>query len=441
MKMKLAPILLISMLFLIVMCRTAYCDDTWVGTDTTGNAYRTGNVGIGTTSPSHKLEVKDGELAVSINNDVRNVYGLNISQLNDLNKYYRPLGFIHYNNGSLRISGQLCGHSDVIGKANVDITISKRGSFLVNGYVFGKIGRSDIEIFEDSYGSLCVYLITNQWSEVNIDISAAGTDGHAYVSIGDPMTIVPEGSLIFTLSSDAGNVLRSSNSGHIGIGTSSPQGVLDVGDYAGAAIKIRDSRANPDIVPDDIAGGRIDFIAGEDWKHVMTSIRSVSSGTWYRTSHDYGASGYADIVFYTTPFQNLSDVLDEDDPNTLEERVRITHDGKVGIGTTTPDNKLDVKGTIRAEEIKVESGWSDFVFDQDYHLPSLDLVESFIKENKHLPDIPSAKEVQADGLSVADMTAKQMQKIEELTLYLIDLKKENVKLQERISALECRSGR
>jgi hypothetical protein len=118
--------------------------------------------------------------------------------------------------------------------------------------------------------------------------------------------------------------------------------------------------------------------------------------------------------------------------------------GNVGIGTTTPGTyKLAVNGTIRAKEVKVESNWSDFVFEESYNLPSLNHVESYIKENKHLPDIPSAKEVEKEGLSMADMMKKQMQKIEELTLYVIEQNKkletvikENEQLKSRMSELE-----
>jgi len=110
--------------------------------------------------------------------------------------------------------------------------------------------------------------------------------------------------------------------------------------------------------------------------------------------------------------------------------------GNVGIGTNTPQSKLTVNGTITAKEIKVESGWSDFVFEETCDLPSLNSVESYIKRNGHLPDIPSANEVEQQGLSVSEMLAKQMQKIEEMTLYLIQQKKENDRLKERVVMLE-----
>lgn len=115
--------------------------------------------------------------------------------------------------------------------------------------------------------------------------------------------------------------------------------------------------------------------------------------------------------------------------------------GKVGIGvdpgTMTGDYKLAVQGTIVAEEIIVDvSVFPDFVFENGYRLPSLEQLETQIKESKHLPGIPSAKEVQANGMPVSEIITKQMQKIEELTLHLISLKKENDALQERVTALE-----
>jgi hypothetical protein len=120
------------------------------------------------------------------------------------------------------------------------------------------------------------------------------------------------------------------------------------------------------------------------------------------------------------------------------DRLIIDGSGNIGIGTASPQSKLAVNGAITAMEIVVtDTGWADYVFSDNYSLPSLDEVESFIKVNKHLPDMPSEKEVTAKGLSVSEMMTKQMQKIEELTLYVIALKKENDALKTENSSLQA----
>lgn len=118
------------------------------------------------------------------------------------------------------------------------------------------------------------------------------------------------------------------------------------------------------------------------------------------------------------------------------DRMFIRRDGNVGIGTTTPDHKLDVNGRIRAKEIKVETDWSDFVFNEDYTLKSLEEVETYISKNKHLPDIPSEAEVKAKGINLGEMNAKLLQKIEELMLYTIAQDKEIKKLKSENSRIE-----
>jgi Leucine-rich repeat (LRR) protein/PKD repeat protein len=114
--------------------------------------------------------------------------------------------------------------------------------------------------------------------------------------------------------------------------------------------------------------------------------------------------------------------------------------GNVGIGTMhTQGFRLSVDGKIRASEIiKVypQGQWSDFVFEDKYRLRPLSEVEQFIKVNGHLPDIPSAKEVEKDGVELGSMDAKLLQKIEELTLYVIELKKENESMKTDIKRLK-----
>ncbi len=104
--------------------------------------------------------------------------------------------------------------------------------------------------------------------------------------------------------------------------------------------------------------------------------------------------------------------------------VMNTNTGFVGIGTLNPTSRLSVNGSIRSKEVVVETGWADYVFDKKYKLKTLDEVEKFIEENNHLPGIPSAAEIEKNGLQLGDTQKKMMEKIEELTLYVIALKKE-----------------
>lgn len=97
----------------------------------------------------------------------------------------------------------------------------------------------------------------------------------------------------------------------------------------------------------------------------------------------------------------------------------------VGIGTIYPSHKLAVNGTIRSKEVIVETiNWPDYVFAKEYQLPSLASIEKFISEHKHLPNIPSASEMETNGQYLGETQKKMMEKIEELTLYIIQLNKE-----------------
>ena len=111
-------------------------------------------------------------------------------------------------------------------------------------------------------------------------------------------------------------------------------------------------------------------------------------------------------------------------------------EGNVGIGTEHPDKELTVNGTIHTTEVLVSAVGADFVFEEDYKLKTLEEVENFVNENNHLPDIPSAAEMKQDGMELGKMGTKLLQKIEELTLYVIELAKKNKELKKKIEAMK-----
>jgi hypothetical protein len=187
---------------------------------------------------------------------------------------------------------------------------------------------------------------------------------------------------------NAGNVYF--NTGNVGIGTATPTAKLDVHG------SIRTNYAPILLTADDYHGlGWFDTYAG-----------SAIDGP---VLFGYGGGSLATNTGGTT--KNI---------------LIWKEDGSVGIGTDkTGDFKLSVEGKIRAREIEVNPDmWADYVFAKDYNLMSFEELENFITINKHLPNIPTAKEVAENGLKLGEMQIKQMEKIEELTLYLLEIKKQ-----------------
>jgi len=189
-----------------------------------------------------------------------------------------------------------------------------------------------------------------------------------------------------------------SSGGNVGIGTTVPDAKLSV--VGNISMPLLSS---------------IGFGQSDRFSYDSKSIGNYTLG-WYGDSQNTGAamsylSSYGGIKFFTQS----------------SARVTITQNGNVGIGTTIPDTKLAVLGTIHSNEVKVDLNVPapDYVFESAYQLPTLDELSTYIKVNKHLPEVPAACTMEENGVNLGEMNMLLLKKIEELTLYVIELKKQN----------------
>ncbi|MFL9485702.1 hypothetical protein ACI6Q2_23165 [Chitinophagaceae bacterium LWZ2-11] len=246
------------------------------------------------------------------------------------------------------------------------------------------------------------------------------------------LTLFPSGNIgIGQGTIDNGNILQVGGSGsfagNVGIGTAHPSWYNHGGNNIVAEISNSNTTLN----------SQAHLLLSTGATDANTSIGTIS---WAMPNITSGSKGMAFIAAVTGAYSTVSnpstyltfynrDVSD----NNWAERMRIAENGNVGIGTANPGSyKLAVEGKLGARKVVVTqaANWPDYVFDSSYTLTPLALVEQFIKDNKHLPDVPSAKEVTDKGLDVGDNQAVLLKKIEELTLYMIEMKKENEALKK-----------
>jgi hypothetical protein len=230
-----------------------------------------------------------------------------------------------------------------------------------------------------------------------------GPGGHAFYSIQNNHTL-------FALGID--------REGKIGIGTISPMAKLHVngsvrGNQSGA-LRIDTGYGYVDVGPKEAGAA-----------HFSTNRAKYQFDKPVQSDTGVFSSGNADLTLQTAGTRRIT---------------VLRASGMVGIGTSAPHEMLHVEGNIKANKVFVSDaggGGADYVFEENYPLPSLEAVAQYIKANKHLPGIPSAAEMNAGGIDLSSLLIGQLKKIEELTLYLVDLKQENEALKRRMATMEA----
>lgn len=387
-----------------------------------------GNAGIGTTSPYAKLSIYDAAYnspQITIDNSGTYNMRIGISSGN--------IGFIGSSN-STPVQIQTAGIARSTWDASGNFTHNGGNLSVSSGYIYGQL-----------YGGIPAYLLNSSGSYLgNIFNLNSSTWGLGYN----------------TSATNYGNAaLVWNTSGNIGIGTTTPSAKLSVYDASANSPQITIDNSSTYNMRIGINTANKGFIGSTNATPVQVQTGGVARTTWDINGnilHDGGNISVSNGHLYSHVYNGTPAYLLNSSGSYLGNIFNLNSStwglgyntsessygnaalvwntsGNIGIGTTSPGEKLTVNGFVKAKKIVVSQvGWSDYVFNEEYNLRSLSSLESFIKVNRHLPEIPSAKEVEENGISVGDNQALLLKKIEELTLYIINQEKRITTLETQL---------
>ncbi|MEO9965988.1 MAG: hypothetical protein ABJF11_09380 [Reichenbachiella sp.] len=344
-----------------------------------------GNIGIGTTAPSNTLSVKS---------DIIGKDAFNIFNSEDVEIF--EFGTLNNNQSYFKVNDK-DGNVGMLYRTDSD-----------EFYVLGKVG-----IGASSPTAQLSITSTGTIGEGNFENSSIYmTDGSMELGI-DPNQIYSGQNLVLNADSylgfKSGNEerVRILENGNVGIGNSNP------GTY-----KLKVSGTG--YFTDDLTVYKKDII-------LIDKNNGTADGLGIKFIDNARMALYAD-----------AEIQFRESDSDATQIIMNLNDGRLGIGTISPQYPLHVSGTAYATKFRAPSNavWPDYVFSDKYVLNSLERVENYIEKNHHLPDVPSAAEVEANGVDLVDMQALLLKKIEELTLYLIEKDNEVRQLNNRLQTIE-----
>lgn len=409
---------------------------------TAGSAYRTGNIGINNTAPAYALDVNTANDYDGIRiNNTRTAGNTGLFLRNSLlSKEWQLWNLAQ---GSAWGQGSFCIYDGV----------SSAPQILIDNYHAGQIGNVGIGTASPA-GKLDIFGTSNQ---LRLSYSSSVFSDFQTTS--------------------SGNLFINPIGGNVGIGTASPQYKLHVaGAVKATDLYLFDNSNNPLVNIGSDGAGNVAMSATGNGNLMInyyygknTYINTGSAGGQVRVGDFFNASKHVEIGNPTSPISNAPtnvalDMFVNDGKairvttswgplsifegynSTIAKTIfKVNGNGATQIGlpldVTSPHyggtTMLSVKGKIVAKEIVVtQLLWADYVFAKNYKLNNLDYLENYIKENKHLPNVPSAKEVEEKGVSLGEMSKIQMEKIEELSLYIIELNKKTEQLNLQIEEIK-----
>jgi hypothetical protein len=440
----------------------------WTTNGSNINSTNTGNVGIGTTAPTYKFHVVGFE-----NNFKGRFQGadgyIDIGPANS--------GWAHiYTDRPAFIFNQPVYTFGTFSSYNADLVLQTTGnSRLTINQTSGNVGigttnpDSKLEVVGPATGGGATIRASGGGDVLMNSGGSLFFDGNYSYASGNYIRPIASNTQAFYTSGT--ERLRITPTGLIGIGTTSPSTRLSFGtsiqsrmlslyddpnDWYGVGVQSYQMRLQV-----GTANARFSFYAGDNTE-LMTikgsgnvgigtntpsqslNVYRANSQTQFLIGNSNTASGgYTSLAMGTSADTNGYSFIQstKSSGSAFGDIVMNQNGGNVGIGTTSPTQKLTVNGTIYGKEVKVDLNvpGPDYVFEQDYKLPSLEEIKSYIDQHKHLPEVPSAKEMEQNGINVSEMNMILLKKVEELTLHAVNQEEKQNNSQAMIEQLQVQN--